>query len=342
MGATLFPRGGTTIPPGTTGQTLFPRGYTVTPPGTTGQTLSPSGQTGLPTVPGVPTGVSAVAGNAQCTVSFTAPVSDGGSAITGYTVTSSPGGITGTGAASPIIVTGLANGTEYTFTVHATNAIGNSAESAASSPVTPAALLGPTVKVTLNDDVFDALTGQTVTFIAIASARDPGATIVSYLWDNSDTGPTSKRVYSYPGPKTATCIVTDSNGKRSQAALAVVNVVTTPSYIDVTVTYPAYPSWSGTWRLNAQPSHSWTEGGRTVYARTAGAPFWVVAYNTDPGNPSKWHLGFWDGVYKKLAAWVAYAVNNGQDYPPTTGWTADSARDPGATGATITNVEITI
>jgi len=40
-------------------------------------------------------------------VAFTAPVSDGGSAITGYTVTSSPGGITATGTASPLTVTGL-------------------------------------------------------------------------------------------------------------------------------------------------------------------------------------------------------------------------------------------
>jgi hypothetical protein len=42
-----------------------------------------------PTVPGTPTGVSAVAGNAQAAVSWTAPASNGGSAITGYTVTSS-------------------------------------------------------------------------------------------------------------------------------------------------------------------------------------------------------------------------------------------------------------
>ena len=76
------------------------------------------------TVPGSPTSVSAIAGNAQASVSFSAPSSDGGSAITGYTVTSSPGGLTGTGAASPISVTGLTNGTAYTFTVTATNAIG--------------------------------------------------------------------------------------------------------------------------------------------------------------------------------------------------------------------------
>ncbi|WP_460712665.1 hypothetical protein, partial [Nocardioides dilutus] len=42
------------------------------------------------TVPGAPTGVTATAGDAQAMVSWTAPSSDGGSALTGYTVTSSP------------------------------------------------------------------------------------------------------------------------------------------------------------------------------------------------------------------------------------------------------------
>jgi uncharacterized protein (TIGR02145 family) len=71
-------------------------------------------------------------------VTFTAPANNGGAAITGYTVTSFPGGITKTGASSPITITGLTNGTPYTFTVTATNSIGTGAASAASNSVTPA------------------------------------------------------------------------------------------------------------------------------------------------------------------------------------------------------------
>ena len=96
-----------------------------------------------PIAPGAPTIGTATAGDSQATVAFTAPASNGGAAITGYTVTSNPGGFTANGAASPITVTGLTNGTAYTFTVAATNSAGTGAASAPSNAVTPAAVLAP-------------------------------------------------------------------------------------------------------------------------------------------------------------------------------------------------------
>jgi hypothetical protein len=110
--------------------------------------------------PGAPTVVSAIAGNSQATVTFTAPVSNGGAAITSYTVTSSPGGLTGTGSASPITVTGLTNGTSYTFTVTATNSVGTGSASAASNSVTPAAPLATSYTgTTAGGSVTAAITG---------------------------------------------------------------------------------------------------------------------------------------------------------------------------------------
>ena len=83
-----------------------------------------------------PTIGTATAGNGTASVTFTAP-SFSKLPITSYTVTSSPGNITGTGASSPITVSGLSNGTAYTFTVRATHANGQSAASASSNSVTP-------------------------------------------------------------------------------------------------------------------------------------------------------------------------------------------------------------
>lgn len=99
----------------------------------------PSTPTSLPTsyVPGAPTDVVAIAGDSQATVSFIAPANDGGSPITGYTITSSPDGVTYAGYASPINVGNLTNCTAYTFTVTATNNVGTGPVSSPSSSVTP-------------------------------------------------------------------------------------------------------------------------------------------------------------------------------------------------------------
>lgn len=92
--------------------------------------------------PGPPTDIVAVTGDTEATISFTAPADNGGNNITEYTVTTYTGGNlvadkTATGETSPLTVTGLTNGTTYTFKVAARNAIGLGSESSASNAVTP-------------------------------------------------------------------------------------------------------------------------------------------------------------------------------------------------------------
>ncbi len=87
--------------------------------------------------PNAPTIGTATAGDTTASVAFTAPANVGGSAITSYVVQSTPGGIGVSGASSPITVSGLTNGTAYTFRVTALNSYGPSPASASSNSVTP-------------------------------------------------------------------------------------------------------------------------------------------------------------------------------------------------------------
>ena len=86
------------------------------------------------TSPDSPTSVVANSGDSQAAISWTAPFS-GGTPITSYTATISPGGLTCTTSTTSCSVSGLTNGTTYSITVTATNGIGTSAPSAPVSVV---------------------------------------------------------------------------------------------------------------------------------------------------------------------------------------------------------------
>lgn len=137
---------------------------------------------GPPTVPGRPGIGLATRGNAQASIAFSAPASDGGSAITGFTATSSPGGVTGSAASSPITVAGLTNGTAYTFTVKATNTNGTGLASTASNSVTPATTPGAPSNVTAECGNSRASVSFT------APATDGGSEITNYTVSSSPGG----------------------------------------------------------------------------------------------------------------------------------------------------------
>ncbi|MDQ6650472.1 MAG: fibronectin type III domain-containing protein, partial [Actinomycetota bacterium] len=103
-----------------------------------------------PVAPDAPTGVLAAAGKDSATVSWTAPDA-GGSPITSYRLTASPGGRTAdvSGTTTTATVSGLTAGTSYTFAVVATNAVGSGPPSTASNAVVPTAdPPGPPTNVT--------------------------------------------------------------------------------------------------------------------------------------------------------------------------------------------------
>lgn len=143
-----------------------------------------------PRSPGAPTiGTATAVGTTAATVTYTAP-SDLGTGSVTYTATSSPGGLTGTGA-SPITVTGLTINTTYTFTVTATTPGGTGPASAASNSVTPAlpaigsayggGFFAGQINVSgtvYNLVVADKTVGQTVNSNGSYGTDDPGAVSV--------------------------------------------------------------------------------------------------------------------------------------------------------------------
>ncbi|MBM6996846.1 discoidin domain-containing protein [Paenibacillus sp. DXFW5] len=137
----------------------------------------------LITAPDAPADVHAVGHNGSAEVSFTEPNRNGGSEITGYEVTAWANGeavSTAEGSGSPITVTGLMNGTAYTFTVIARNAKWESASSAPSNEVIPSP-----------DDVSVPASPRNLT----AAPGDRSATL---RWDASAESVTYS-VYQYEG-----------------------------------------------------------------------------------------------------------------------------------------------
>ena len=136
------------------------------------------------TVPDAPAAVSATPGSGQATVSWSAPANDGGSPISGYTVTATPGGQTCAWSSGPLncTVKGLSNGTAYTFTVTATNGVGTGALSAPSSSVTPATMPDPPTGVSGTSG-----NGQ-VSVSWAAPANDGGSAITGYVVEAAPGG----------------------------------------------------------------------------------------------------------------------------------------------------------
>lgn len=150
-----------------------------------GKTVGTAPPAPAATPPGAPGMGVASPGVRSATVRWTAPTSSGTSAITGYTVVSSPGNVVvaAPADATSAVVSGLTAGTSYTFTVQAKNNTGgDGAFSAASNAVVPTA---PATARSLRMGDRSALEGtgtgtKTFNFPVTLSAASPTAVTVTY------------------------------------------------------------------------------------------------------------------------------------------------------------------
>jgi hypothetical protein len=170
--------------------------FTLTSTGTSG--ASDSFTAKFVDSPQAPAAPQAVAGDGQATVTIT-PLAGG--SVTTYTVLSVPGGktCTITAPATSCIVTGLTNGTSYTFTVTATNATGTSPASAPSNAVTPTSTTAATTTATATSAKIKVIvlpsktrlrSGQTMR-IAIRASNSGTATVGPFMCAQSPCGPST-------------------------------------------------------------------------------------------------------------------------------------------------------
>lgn len=161
------------------------------------------------TVPGAPGIGASTPGNAQATIAFTTPASDGGAPIISYTTTCNPGAFTISGPGSPLTVSGLTNGTTYSCSVTAANGIGSSIASG-NVAVTPATVPDAPAIVSVTP-------GDTRISVAFSPpGSDGGNTITSYTATCgalTASGPASPlMVTGLTNDVSYTCIVTATNG----------------------------------------------------------------------------------------------------------------------------------
>ena len=210
------------------------------------------------TAPGVPTNVTATAGNRQITVEWTAPADDGGAAITSYTVaykatrSACPATIDRTWTRrtttrTTTTLASLANGTDYRLCVRATNSAGSSGWADVSA--TPASVPGTPTNVT-------ATTGTRQLTVEWTAPADNGDAITSYTvqrcaaanractstWADAGTATTNRHTITGLDNGTAYGIrirATNANGAGSWSSTAFGSTVViapgTPSDLSTTI-----------------------------------------------------------------------------------------------------------
>ncbi|MEV4752506.1 fibronectin type III domain-containing protein [Streptosporangium sp. NPDC049248] len=319
--------------------------------------------------PAPPTAVTATAGDRQVIVTWTAPADTGGSPITGYTVTTTPGNTATTVAGTTLTatITGLTNGTSYTFTVKAKNAVGTGTASASSSPATPNTTPGAPTNVTANggdgkatvswtapaDTGGSPITGYTVTTTPggttlVVTADRTSATVTGLANGTTYTFTVTARTTAGPGPESA-----PSNPVIPAPGLeAPTDVTAVPGDRQATVSWTAPGGTVTGYTITAAPGgRTATVSGQATTATVTGLTngtaytFTVVATNGQttgpasqpstavtpagpPGAPTTVTVEGGDG--KATVSWTAPADTGGK---PVTGYTVTAT--PGGRTATV-------
>jgi titin len=223
------------------------------------------------TVPGQPTSLTATPASSEVSLSWSAPDDDGGNEITGYFVEYHDGDeswmLVATVSSAEHVVTGLSNGTEYSFRVSTYNDAGTGpvSSTAVSTPrTTPGAPTALSV---------DSLGDGEVSLSWAAPSADGGAVVVDYSVQYSANGGSSWSTFSDAVSDTTSVTITGlSNGTEYSFRVAAVNSAGTGSYSDAETgtprTVPGQPTSLTATPASSEVSLSWSapddDGGNEI------------------------------------------------------------------------------
>jgi len=194
-------------------------------------------------LPAAPTSLTATGGNAQASLSWTAPTVLAQTPITDYTVQfSSNSGSTWTtftraaSTATSVIVTGLTNGTAYVFRVAAVNGVGTGSYSSASSSVTPVA---PSV-ITIGTQPSNQTAASGAATFSVSASVTQSATL-SYQWQRStNSGSTFAAISGATSSSLAlTGLVSGDNGYQYRVLVSATGGATSVTSSAATLTVAA-------------------------------------------------------------------------------------------------------
>ncbi|MFN8185364.1 MAG: fibronectin type III domain-containing protein [Candidatus Nanopelagicales bacterium] len=243
------------------------------------------GQLTTPTAPGQTTGVNGTPGNAQVSLSWTAPTSNGGALITGYkievndgtswtTAVDDPGNATTTRT-----ITGLTNGTQYKFRVSAINGIGTGSASPASADITPYTVPGKTTNVTGEP-------GDSQVTLSWTAPPANGSPITGYTIEVKADGTWTTAVANTGSPATSRVVTGLSNGTQYRFRVTAINLagpgtVSDDSALITPLAVPDAPTNVTGVAGDAQVQLSWT-----APAFNGGNP--ISGYRIDVSSGGAW------------------------------------------------------